>query len=182
MGQLKKICQKHFKGNSKKEDPCKSLRALEKNLKNHSIHLQRLTAPMQLCFDRCYFFLCTTVGSAGSQLFVYIQTVQSYLAPPLTMTFVLGILWPKLTEAGALSGLVVGFLLGILKFILGNIFPAPHCGEVDDRPGFVKLHFMFYGNNIVIFPVYAALKSLKTCHFFVAVFNFRQKQCPKFFQ
>lgn len=92
-------------------------------------------------------------GSAGSQLFVYIQTVQSYLAPPLTMAFALGILWPRLTEAGALSGLAAGFLLGIIKFILGNIFPAPSCGEGqdDDRPAFVKMHFMFYA--IIVFVV-----------------------------
>ena len=92
-------------------------------------------------------------GSAGSQLFVYIQTVQSYLAPPLTMTFALGILWPGLTEAGALSGLIVGFLLGILKFIMGNVYPTKHCGDVDDRPGFVKLHFMFYGEEVKPFMV-----------------------------
>ena len=25
------------------------------------------------------------------------------------------------------------------------VYPQPHCGEIDDRPGFVKLHFMYYG-------------------------------------
>ena len=58
-------------------------------------------------------------GSAGQQLFVYIQTIQSYLAPPITMVFGLGILWTGLTPAGALSGLVIGFLLGMAKFIAG---------------------------------------------------------------
>ncbi|XP_032218833.1 sodium/glucose cotransporter 5 [Nematostella vectensis] len=90
-------------------------------------------------------------GAHGSQLFVYIQTIQSYLAPPITMVFGLGILWPRLSEAGALSGLVVGFLMGMLKFILGNVYPPPDCGTLDVRPGLVKLHFMYYA--IIIFGV-----------------------------
>ncbi|XP_073228914.1 sodium/mannose cotransporter SLC5A10-like [Porites lutea] len=90
-------------------------------------------------------------GSAGTQLFVYIQTIQSYLAPPITMVFGLGILWPGLTSAGALSGLVIGFILGMAKFIAGNVYPAPRCGAVDDRPGFAKMHFMYYA--MIIFGV-----------------------------
>lgn len=93
---------------------------------------------------------CTLLfpGSAGKQLFVYIQTIQSYLAPPITMVFGLGILWTGLTPAGALSGLVIGFFLGMAKFIAGNVWPVPQCGNVDDRPGFAKMHFMFYGEKL----------------------------------
>lgn len=90
-------------------------------------------------------------GSAGTQLFVYIQTIQSYLAPPITMVFGLGILWTGLTAAGALSGLLIGFVLGMAKFIVGNVYNSPKCGEVDTRPGFAKMHFMFYA--IIIFAV-----------------------------
>jgi len=86
-------------------------------------------------------------GSAGTQLFVYIQTIQSYLAPPITMVFGLGILWSGLTAAGALSGLVIGFIMGMAKFIVGNVYQNPQCGEADDRPGFAKMHFMYYGEN-----------------------------------
>ena len=66
------------------------------------------------------------------------------------MVFVLGILWPGLTASGALAGLLVGFLLGMAKFIVGNVYADPHCGEVDSRPGFAKMHFMYYG-EIYIF-------------------------------
>ena len=96
-----------------------------------------------------FYHFCVS-GSAGTQLFVYIQTIQSYLAPPITMVFGLGILWPGLTSAGALSGLVIGFILGMAKFIAGNVYPAPRCGAVDDRPGFAKMHFMYYGENLLL--------------------------------
>ena len=65
------------------------------------------------------------------------------------MVFGLGILWTGLTAAGALSGLLIGFLMGMAKFIVGNVYPAPPCGQVDDRPGFAKIHFMYYGKKLL---------------------------------
>ena len=34
------------------------------------------------------------------------------------------------------------------KFIAGNVWTVPECGTVDDRPGFAKMHFMFYGEKL----------------------------------
>ena len=65
------------------------------------------------------------------------------------MVFGLGIVWTGLTAAGALSGLVIGFLMGMAKFVVGNVYSSPSCGEVDDRPGFAKMHFMYYGENLI---------------------------------
>ncbi|XP_031566572.1 sodium/glucose cotransporter 5-like [Actinia tenebrosa] len=107
-------------------------------------------------------------GAHGSQLFVYIQKIQSYLAPPITMVFGLGILWPGLTEAGALSGLLIGFLMGMFKFIFGNVYSPPECGQPDNRPGFVKMHFMYYA--IIIFGVSG---------FIMAVVSFFTKPVPR---
>ena len=61
------------------------------------------------------------------------------------MVFGLGILWTGLSAYGALAGLVVGFIMGMAKFIVGNVYSDPKCGEADDRPGFAKMHFMYYG-------------------------------------
>jgi len=47
-------------------------------------------------------------GFAGSQLFVYLQNIQSYLAPAISSMFLLGILWTGLTETAAVTGLIVG--------------------------------------------------------------------------
>ena len=78
------------------------------------------------------------------------------------MVFSLGILWPRLTEAGALSGLLVGFLMGLLRFILDRIYRLPECGQTDTRPDFLKLHFMYYGELAVRtdFVVFALLMYL----------------------
>lgn len=60
-------------------------------------------------------------------------------------------LWPRLTEAGALSSMLFGLVLAIARLAADVAYPAPHCGNVDDRPAFAKLHFMYYGK---IFPSY----------------------------
>ena len=58
--------------------------------------------------------------------------------------FLLGILWTGLTENAAFTGLLVGFAMGLVKFIVENVYAPPDCGEEDTRPQFAKLHFMYY--------------------------------------
>ena len=93
---------------------------------------------------KCDLLKTCVTGFAGNQLFVYLQNIQSYLAPSISSMFLLGILWTGLTECGAVAGLLVGFTMGIIKFIVENVYTRPHCGEEDTRPGFAKLHFMYY--------------------------------------
>ena len=52
-------------------------------------------------------------GSRG--LYVYLQSVQGYLAPPIFVVFFLGIFWKRLNAKGCLAALVVGFALGIFR-------------------------------------------------------------------
>ena len=97
------------------------------------------------------------LGGHGGQLFKYLQTIQSYLAPPACAVFLIGMLWPGLTEAGALSSMVLGLILGIVRLSLDVVYPQPHCGEIDDRPGFVKLHFMYYGMFRILLIIISVL-------------------------
>ena len=78
---------------------------------------------------------------------MYIQTVITYLTPPITATFLLGILWTKATEKGIGLGMIIGLLLGLARFIMDNIYKAPSCGDEDTRPYFVKMHFMYFGEK-----------------------------------
>jgi SSS family solute:Na+ symporter len=54
----------------------------------------------------------------SSQLYIYLQSVQAYISPPIAACFVLGILWPRLNASGAISSLLTGFVLGATRFIL----------------------------------------------------------------
>lgn len=54
----------------------------------------------------------------SSQLYIYLQSVQAYISPPIAACFVLGILWPRLNGAGAITSLLTGFVLGAVRFIM----------------------------------------------------------------
>ena len=54
-------------------------------------------------------------ASQGSQLFVYIQSITSYLAPPICAIYLLAIFWTRTTEPGAFWGLMVGLIVGLIR-------------------------------------------------------------------
>ena len=51
-------------------------------------------------------------------LYQYLQSVQSYLAPPIAAVFLLGVFVPRINGKGALAAMVSGFLVGILRIVL----------------------------------------------------------------
>ena len=54
----------------------------------------------------------------GGVMYQYLQNVQSYIAPPVTAVFLLGILWKRVNSEAAISTLLVG--LGLLILRLGS--------------------------------------------------------------
>ena len=52
---------------------------------------------------------------AGGGIYQYLQSVQGYLAPPITAVFLLGLFWKRINATGAMWGLIVGFILGMAK-------------------------------------------------------------------
>ena len=59
--------------------------------------------------------------NAPGTLYDYLQSVQSYIAPPITAVFLFGILYKRLNSVGALSALYIGFLVGLFRLILDTI-------------------------------------------------------------
>jgi len=48
-------------------------------------------------------------------LYEYLQSVQGYLAPPMAAVFILGLFCKRINGAGAVAGLAVGFVVGMVK-------------------------------------------------------------------
>lgn len=94
----------------------------------------------------------------GTQLFVYIQNVTSYLSPPVCAVYVLAIFWGRINEKGAFWGLMVGLAVGIVRFALEYGFTKPACGSPDKRPEIVQtlvdnVHYLHFG--IILFIISA---------------------------
>ena len=90
-------------------------------------------------------------ASQGSQLFIYIQSITSYLAPPICAIYLLAVFWPRCNETGAFWGLMVGLLVGLTRFGLEFAFTKPPCGSEDDPPPdwwysmIDKVHYLHFG-------------------------------------
>jgi SSS family solute:Na+ symporter len=59
---------------------------------------------------------------SGGGLYQYLQSVQGYLAPPITAVFLLGLMWKRINARGAVWGLSVGFGLGMAKLTIQTFF------------------------------------------------------------
>ena len=55
-----------------------------------------------------------------SQLFEYIQSVTSYLCAPICAVFLLAMFWTRTAEAGAFWGMMVGLIVGLLRYNTTN--------------------------------------------------------------
>lgn len=58
------------------------------------------------------------MGRISTGLYDYLQSVQSYLAPPIAAVFLLGVFFKRLNAKGAYSAMVVGFIIGLAKLTL----------------------------------------------------------------
>jgi SSS family solute:Na+ symporter len=51
-------------------------------------------------------------------LYEYLQSVQSYIGPPITAVFLLGIFFPRINSQGALATLVTGLAVAALRLVM----------------------------------------------------------------
>ena len=58
------------------------------------------------------------MANISGVLYEYLQSVQSYIAPPITAVFLLGIFFKRINATGALTTLIYGFFMGGLRIVL----------------------------------------------------------------
>lgn len=90
----------------------------------------------------------------SSQLYIYLQSVQAYISPPIAVCFILGILWPRMNGAGAISSLLTGFVLGSIRFV-AEIFAAKGTEFTGAMNWIVTMNFLHYA--IFMFVVCAGV-------------------------
>ena len=54
----------------------------------------------------------------SSEVFIYLQSVQAYISPPIAAVFLFGMFWPRANRHGAIAALASGAVLGGARFIL----------------------------------------------------------------
>ncbi len=53
----------------------------------------------------------------SSEVYIYLQSVQAYISPPIAAVFLVGVFWPRANRSGAIASLVVGAVLGAARFL-----------------------------------------------------------------
>lgn len=82
------------------------------------------------------------MGRVDSGLYNYLQSVQSYLAPPISAVFLLGVFFKRLNAAGAYTSMVAGFILGMAKLTLQLIHEDLTAGSLLHQ--FATMNFLYF--------------------------------------
>ncbi|XP_058888826.1 sodium/glucose cotransporter 1-like [Acipenser ruthenus] len=93
------------------------------------------------------------VQSAQSgQLFDYIQSITSYLGPPIAAVFLLAIFCKRVNEQGAFYGLVVGLLLGLARMITEFAYGTGSCVTPSQCPKIIcGVHYLYFA--LILFGI-----------------------------
>ncbi len=65
------------------------------------------------------------IGHIQGSLFVYIQTLYAFFAPPFGAVFLLGVLWRRINGPGAVAAVFAGFVFGIAMKVYVEFFNHP---------------------------------------------------------
>ena len=77
------------------------------------------------------------VESADGGLYVYIQSVQAYISPPIAAVFLLGLFSSRLNARGAMASLLTGLVLGLGRLVC-------EATGVDARRVYTGLNFLMF--------------------------------------
>lgn len=79
----------------------------------------------------------------SSQLFIYLQSVQAYISPPIASVFLIGILWPRANGKGAIASLFTGLFFGALRLIL-ELVDKQNPLEIGILRYFAEINFLHF--------------------------------------
>ncbi|MEL6559992.1 MAG: sodium:solute symporter [Bacteroidota bacterium] len=90
----------------------------------------RLATLAMVLFGIMWIPFIELIGSG--QIFVYLQSVQAYVSPPITAVFLLGLFWSRGNGKAAIIVLITGFFLGAFRFTI----------EVMNKNGVLESNFL----------------------------------------
>lgn len=91
------------------------------------------------------------MGKIDDGLYNYLQTVQSYLAPPISAVFLLGVFFKRLNAKGAYTAMVSGFILGIAKLTMQMFHSSFETGSYLHQ--FATMNFLYFCIWLFLFSI-----------------------------
>ncbi len=134
-------------------DIYKKLRPLESEKK--LLNIGKIATTVIVILGIVWIPIMEKIG--GGVMYQYLQNVQSYIAPPVTAVFLLGIIWKRVNDEAAITTLLAGLIL--LIFRLGSEIyyqPMIASGQVIDNFMFAFATVNFSHMAILMF-IFSAL-------------------------
>ncbi|XP_037672880.1 solute carrier family 5 member 4-like [Choloepus didactylus] len=88
--------------------------------------------------------------SQNGQLFHYIESISSYLGPPIAAVFLLAIFYKRVNEQGAFWGLITGLIVGLVRMIAEFAYGTGNCLTASACPKIIcGVHYLYFA--IILF-------------------------------
>ena len=94
------------------------------------------------------------INRMSSEVWIYLQSVQAYISPPIAAVFLFGVFWPRANRHGAIAALASGAVFGAARFLLELNRDSALAQSPLVAP-LVAMNFLHFA--VVLFVVSAAL-------------------------
>ncbi|KAM9305057.1 sodium/glucose cotransporter 2 [Gastrophryne carolinensis] len=125
-------------------------------------------------------------AAQGGQLFDYIQSVSSFLAPPIAAVFFLALFVKRVNEPGAFWGLIGGLLLGLCRMVPEFVFGSGSCQNPGACPAVIcGVHYLYFAIILffctcaIILAVSYLTPPIPDTQLYRLVFSLRHSQEPR---
>ncbi len=90
-------------------------------------------------------------------LYEYLQSVQGYLAPPITAVFLLGLFCTRVNSKGAVWGLVAGFVLGMGKLSIQAFFGSDKRADPSLLAWIGDFNFLYFSGVLFAISIFIVI-------------------------
>ena len=123
----------------------------------------RLATTLIVILTTC---LVPLLRMVNTDIYLYLQTLQAYISPPIASVFLIGVFWKKITASAAIWALISGGVLGLLKILLTMLDPSfvSNLGILGTYAEINYLHFaflLFLATSVVLVTI-SLLKTQST--------------------
>lgn len=121
----------------------------------HLVRVGRLATGVVVLLGIIWIPIMPLISDGG--LYQYLQSVQGYLAPPITAVFLLGLCFKRVNAHGAFAGLLAGFILGMFKLTVQALVGA----GVLTSPAFLvaigEFNFLYASGVLLLISVFVVV-------------------------
>jgi SSS family solute:Na+ symporter len=86
----------------------------------------------------------------SSQLYIYLQSVQAYISPPIAAAFLFGVFWKRVNGTGAITSMITGLVLGGARLV-GELIHKSSPISVSVITTLIEMNFLHFA--ILLFVI-----------------------------